>query len=139
MGWSVRVPIQKLNEDERLAFGMVGVYTDDSGNLIFDHHDHGIEEHELEKGAYEYVTTARAADEMHDRLIDADLVESFVLTKSKRAALAKAGMGVDAEGPVLWWVGFKVKDDAVWSKVKDGTYSEFSLTGEAEEHDAKAA
>ena len=34
--------------------------------------------------------------------------------------------------PVGWWIGFKVTDDDVWEKVKDGTYSMFSIEGTAE-------
>ena len=30
-----------------------------------------------------------------------------------------------------WWIGFKVTDDDVWAKVKDGTYPMFSIEGEA--------
>ena len=33
-----------------------------------------------------------------------------------------------AEG---WWIGFHVTDESVWKKVKDGTYSMFSIEGEA--------
>ena len=33
--------------------------------------------------------------------------------------------------PVGWWIGFKVTDPEVWEKVKDGTYSMFSIEGEA--------
>ena len=34
--------------------------------------------------------------------------------------------------PVGWWIGFQVTDADVWEKVKDGTYSMFSIEGEAE-------
>ena len=33
--------------------------------------------------------------------------------------------------PEGWWIGFKVTDDEVWKKVKDGTYPMFSIEGEA--------
>ena len=33
--------------------------------------------------------------------------------------------------PIGWWIGFKVIDPDVWEKVKDGTYSMFSIEGEA--------
>lgn len=33
--------------------------------------------------------------------------------------------------PTGWWIGFKVTDDDVWAKVKDGTYPMFSIEGEA--------
>ena len=34
--------------------------------------------------------------------------------------------------PVGWWIGFLVTDEDVWEKVKDGTYTMFSIEGEAE-------
>ena len=34
--------------------------------------------------------------------------------------------------PVGWWIGFQVTDADVWEKVKDGTYSMFSIEGKAE-------
>ena len=33
--------------------------------------------------------------------------------------------------PTGWWIGFQVTDVDVWEKVKDGTYSMFSIEGEA--------
>lgn len=44
-----------------------------------------------------------------------------------------AAMGIP-EGtlPVGWWIGFQVTDADVWEKVKDGTYSMFSIEGKAE-------
>ena len=50
------------------------------------------------------------------------------LTEEKMAA-----MGIP-EGtlPVGWWIGFQVTDADVWEKVKDGTYSMFSIEGKAE-------
>ena len=55
------------------------------------------------------------------------LVESMVFTKEKQNALGIAE-GTIPEG---WWIGFKVTDPDVWDKVKDGTYSMFSIEGEA--------
>ena len=65
---------------------------------------------------------------MHERGGAAVLVESVVFTKEKAEA-----MGIP-EGilPTGWWIGFKVLDEDVWEKVKDGTYSMFSIEGTAE-------
>ena len=42
-------------------------------------------------------------------------------------------MGIPAGTlPIGWWIGFKVTDEDVWKKVKDGTYPMFSIEGEAE-------
>ena len=65
---------------------------------------------------------------MHERGGVAELVESVVFTEEKTKA-----MGIpEGTVPVGWWIGFKVKDDNVWEKVKDGIYSMFSIEGEAE-------
>ena len=65
---------------------------------------------------------------MHERGGVAVLIESVVFTEDKMAAMGiPAGML-----PVGWWIGFKVTDSDVWEKVKDGTYSMFSIEGEAE-------
>ena len=37
--------------------------------------------------------------------------------------------------PVGWWIGFKVLDEEVWEKVRNGTYPMFSIEGEAERVD----
>lgn len=125
--WSVSVPISKTSSDEqRLAFGWASIVADDSGNAIVDHQKDRIACDELEKAAYDYVKESRLATDMHLRPGVAELVESCVITPEKREA-----MGIDGDGVTGWWVGFKVTCDDVWAKVKEGTYSEFSIGGTA--------
>ncbi len=70
---------------------------------------------------------------MHERGDCAILVESIVFTKEKILA-----MGIpEGTVPEGWWIGFKVLDEEVWEKVKDGTYSMFSIEGEAERVEQK--
>ena len=57
----------------------------------------------------------------------ARLIESAVFTK-KRWKLWVFQRGTLPTG---WWIGFQVTDADVWEKVKDGTYSMFSIEGEA--------
>ena len=82
---------------------------------------------ELEQAAYKFVDLYREGGEMHIRGGVARLIESAVFTKEKMEA-----MGIP-EGtlPTGWWIGFQVTDADVWEKVKDGTYSMFSIEGEA--------
>ena len=65
---------------------------------------------------------------MHERGGAAVLIESVVFTEEKMKA-----MGIPSGTlPIGWWIGFKVLDEDVWEKVKDGTYSMFSIEGEAQ-------
>ena len=117
----------KLDKDRRLAFGWAYV-TEVDGELSVDHSgdfiDKAAEAH-LEDAAYAFVKAGREADEMHIVFEDvAKLVESLFLTKEKALA-----MGLTGVSKLGWWVGFKVVDEDVWAKVKDGTYPGFSIRG----------
>lgn len=98
------------------------------GELIEDWQGDIIEPEELENAAYEYVRLYGDSGEMHERGGVAVLIESVVFTEEKMQA-----MGISAGTlPIGWWIGFKVTDEDVWQKVKDGTYPMFSIEGEAE-------
>ena len=117
--------VAKIDEDESLVFGWASVAEDAEGRLIIDSDGELIEKEELERAVYEYVLDFRKGSDRHNGKSVARLVESLVLTKEKAEA-----MGIEA--PVIgWWVGFKVDDPDVFAKVKDGTYSMFSIGGTA--------
>lgn len=124
---SGRFKIQKADDEKRLAFGWAYVSQDEAGNQTEDHSGDQLEPEELEQAAYKFVELYREGGEMHERGGCAVLVESMVFTKEKQQAL-----GIP-EGtlPVGWWIGFKVTDDDVWAKVKDGSYSMLSIEGTA--------
>lgn len=123
-----RFKIMKSNEEEKLVFGWANVSMRVDGELIEDWQEDIVEPEVLEKAAYEFVLLYREGGEMHERGGVAVLVESVVFTEEKMQA-----MGIPAGTlPVGWWIGFKVLDDEVWEKVKDGTYSMFSIEGEAQ-------
>ena len=84
---------------------------------------------ELEAAAYDFVQFYREGSEMHERggFDIAVLVESMVFTADKMALLNIPAGTL----PYGWWVGFRVIDDDVWEKVKDGTYKMFSIEGQA--------
>ena len=123
-----RFAIKKYDDDQMLAFGWANVSMRVGDELITDWQEDMIEPEELEAAAYEFVELYREGGEMHERGGVATLIESVVFTKEKMAAL-----GIP-EGalPVGWWIGFKVTDKDVWERVKDGTYSMFSIEGTAE-------
>ena len=114
--------IAKSDDEKRLAFGWASVAIRSDGEVIEDWQSDIIDPEELENAAYDYVR------EMHERGGVAVLIESVVFTEEKTLA-----MGIPAGTlPVGWWIGFKVTDEDVWGKIKDGTYSMFSIEGEAE-------
>ena len=123
-----RFKIQKSDDDKMLAFGWASIAVTAGGVQVEDYHEDTIATEELEKAAYEFVELYREGGEMHERGGCAVLVESMVFTKEKIKALG-IPEGTVPEG---WFIGFKVTDQEVWDKVKDGTYSMFSIEGTAE-------
>lgn len=123
-----RFAIMKSDDGKKLAFGWANVSIRSNGEVIEDWQNDIVEPEELERAAYSFVELYREGGEMHERGGAAVLIESVVFTEEKLKA-----MGIP-EGtlPIGWWIGFKVLDDDVWEKVKDGTYSMFSIEGEAE-------
>ncbi len=125
-----RFKIEKADSDKMQAFGWASVSISENGEQIEDWQGDMIDPEDLENAAYEYVKMYRAGGEMHDpdAGIVATLIESMVFTPDKMEAL-----GI-SEGtlPVGWWIGFQVFSEETWKKVKDGTYSMFSIEGTAE-------
>jgi hypothetical protein len=115
--------------DEHLVFGWASVADRADGETIIDHQGDIVEIAELENAAYDFVQFYREGSEMHERggLDIAVLIESIVFTPEKIAALGLK----EGDLPHGWWVGFRVMDDVVWGKVKDGTYTMFSVEGAA--------
>jgi len=108
--------IMKSDDDKMLAFGWANVSMRVDGELIEDWQGDIIEPEELENAAYEYVRLYGDGGEMHKRGGVAILIESVVFTGEKMQA-----MGIPAGTlPIGWWIGFKVTDEDVWKKVKDG-------------------
>lgn len=123
-----RFKIMKSDDEKMLAFGWASVSMRVDGEVIEDWQKDIVEPEELEKAAYEFVLLYREGGEMHERGGTAVLIESVVFTEEKMQAM---GIPVGTL-PVGWWIGFKILDEDVWEKVKDGTYPMFSIEGEAE-------
>lgn len=125
--------IKKSDDEKMQAFGWASVALAESGEVLEDWQHDIIEPEELEQAAYKFVNLYREGGEMHERGGVAYLIESVVFTEEKMMA-----MGIP-EGvlPVGWWIGFQVTDADVWEKVKNGTYSMFSIEGEAQRIEVK--
>lgn len=119
--------ITKKNEDKRIAFGWAYQCVTKSGEQLVDHSGDIVDINEIENAAYRYVKFYRDGSDCHERGGIGVVVESMVFTKEKAEALG-IPPGVLPEG---WWIGIEVSDEDVWKKVKDGTYSMFSIEGTA--------
>ena len=117
------------DSEERLVFGWASIASKADGEVVIDHQEDIVEIAELEGAAYDFVQFFREGSDMHERggLDIAVLVESVVFTPEKITALGLK----EGDLPHGWWVGFRVIDDDVWEKVKDGTYTMFSIEGAA--------
>jgi hypothetical protein len=127
------VIISKSGDDKRQAFGWANVSVRADGEVIEDWQEDIIDIAELEQAAYSFVLNSGDAGEMHERTGVGRVIESIVFTKEKAAALG-IPLGVLPEG---WWIGFQITDDDVWAKIKDGTYSMFSIGGNAVREEIK--
>lgn len=123
-----RFRIAKSDDDRMLAFGWANVSIRADGEEVIDWQEDSIAPEVLEDAAYNFVELYREGGEMHENKGVAVLVESIVFTKEKLKALGLP----EGSLPVGWWIGFHVADPDVWAKVKDGTYSMFSIEGTAE-------
>lgn len=130
-----RFHIAKMDDDKRLAFGWANITLSEDGEELVDWQMDMIDPEDLENAAYNYVIFYRGGGEMHKEEIKdrAILVESMVFTPEKCKALGIP----DGTLPTGWWIGFYVKDDDLWEKVRDGTYSMFSIQGEAHRVEVK--
>lgn len=125
--------ITKSDDDRMLAFGWASVSMRVDGEIIEDWQQDIVEPEELENAAYRFVELYREGGEMHERGGVAVLIESIVFTEEKMKAIGIPPGTL----PVGWWIGFKVLDEEVWNKVKDGTYSMFSIEGEAKREEVE--
>jgi hypothetical protein len=128
--------LKKSTDEQRLVFGIASYSARPDGTLITDCQGDQIEPEELEKAFHAYALDSRQGDVQHNRDGSAaDLVELFVATPQKLAALMK-GLGCDADVSgykgAACWVGFHVNDDAAWAGVKAGKYRGFSIDAVAQ-------
>ena len=119
--------VAKADDERHMVFGWASVAAMPDGTAVQDFQKDLIDINDLESAVYDYVLYFRDGGEMHKRRGIGVLVESVVFTKDKMQA-----MGIpEGTVPYGWWLGLKITDDKVWKKVKDGTYSMFSIEGEA--------
>lgn len=122
--FNIQANISKVNEELRVVYGYASVI-EEGGKSVIDHHGDIINEYELVKAAHMFVSVFRQGKEMHQGMPCGEIVESVVLTKDVQESL-----GIDL-GKVGWFIGFKVRSEEVWQKVKSGELKAFSIGGTA--------
>jgi hypothetical protein len=118
----------KADADKQQVFGWASVVEVD-GQPVVDLQGDYISADEMEKAGYQYVMKSRKGGDMHLRdnwapIQKSEMIESFIVTPEKRDA-----MGLPDSVPTGWWVGFQVQDQQVWSDIKVGKRTGFSIHG----------
>lgn len=119
--------VAKVDPDKNLVFGWAYVSINKDGEEIIDHSEEMIDPQDLEDAAYMFNLEFRESGVMHEGEAIGRLIESFVVTPDKLETL---GLAKDSL-PTGWWTGFYIDDDAIFAKIKDGTYEMFSIQGRA--------
>jgi len=119
--------VAKVDEQNNLVFGYAYVSVDKDGSQIVDHSGELIDPNDLEMAAYAFNLQFRESGVMHEGDAVGHLVESLAITEQKLEA-----MGLEKNAlPQGWWLGFYIPNNDVFQKVKEGTYSMFSIQGKA--------
>lgn len=118
--------VLKTDDDKRLVFGWAYVAKLQDGTAVEDHSgDTDVDPENLLDVAVEFAENSRDGGEMHVAKGVGVCVMTIVTTPEVQKA-----MGLDEDAlPVGWFVCFKVKDDGVWKRVKDGELAMFSIGG----------
>lgn len=123
-----RFQLVKSSDEKRQVFGWASVSVEVDGEKVVDSQNDIIEIQELEDAVYLYVAESGSAGEMHQKSQVGQLIESVVFTEEKAEAMGLTQKVL----PQGWWVGFQIHDNKVWEKVKNGTYTMFSIEGTAQ-------
>lgn len=122
MATVLRGQFTKLEPARQIAFGWASVVSVGGADIV-DKQDDVLDLDSLETSVYEYMAESRETGSMHQGFGIGRVVESFMATPDKLAAL---GMSSEKMG---WLVGVKVDDPKVWAKVASGEYAGFSIGG----------
>jgi hypothetical protein len=118
------VKVTKVDRPKRQVFGWASIVTK-NGVPVVDLQGDVIPIHELEDAVHEYVLSSRSAGDMHIRKGCGRLIASLVFTSEVQTAL---GIDLGFEG---WFCGYQISDDMLWSAIKRGERSAFSIEGTA--------
>ena len=116
--------ILKTDDEQRLVYGWASVITED-GKSVVDRQGDVIEADTMVKAVNKFMEHIRVGKMMHKGDQVGQVVHSMPLTNEIGESL---GISSSREG---WIVALKVFDDEVWSLVKSGQLTAFSIGGKA--------
>jgi cation transport regulator ChaB len=116
--------ILKTDDEQRLVYGWASVITED-GKPLVDRQGDVIEADTMVKAVNKFMEHIRVGKMMHKGEQVGQVVHSMPLTNEIGESL---GISSNREG---WVVALKVFDDEVWSLVKSGQLTAFSIGGKA--------
>ena len=125
--WHKVEKVLKFDTERQYVFGWASVAITKDGHQVEDLQGDLIDIDDLEEAAYQFALDYRSTGIMHKGETVGQMIESFMVTPDKLEAM---GLPPDAL-PQGHWVGFHIPDAEVFSKIKDGTYSAFSIQGDA--------
>jgi len=127
----IQVPITKIDDDRHIFGGWAYVAKNAAGEIVVDHSGDVVDTPEawasLVDAFYEYALNgARTGDEMHQEFGVSKLAEFFVSDPDRWEQL-----GIPAGSmPQAIFVSYHTESDALWGKIKDGTYRSLSIVGD---------
>lgn len=125
--WHRIEKVLKVDAERQYVFGWASVAITKDGQQVEDLQGDLIDVEDLENAAYEFALDYRGTGVMHQGDVVGQLIESFMVTPDKLEAM---GLAPDAL-PQGHWVGFHIPDAEVFGKIKDGSFSGFSIQGDA--------
>lgn len=138
-GDTVRINLvaTKAIPKQRRVFGFASVAMKADGTLPTETEGDVIDTPEAiamwEDAFYDFVKEARVADDLHDKVKIAEMIECVVFTPEKTAAMAAVfpEWGVAKSAPIATWVGFEIAPgsagDELVKKVASGERAMFSI------------
>lgn len=125
--WHKVEKVLKVDAERQYVFGWASVAFAKDGSQVEDLQGDLIDLEDLEEAAYQFALSYRESGVMHDGEAVGQMIESFMVTPDKLEAM---GLPPDSL-PMGHWVGFHIPDPTLFAKIKDGTYSAFSIQGDA--------
>lgn len=130
----IQLKIVREDADAQNLFGWAYVSRYSDGTLVEDKWRAHIPPDVLESAAYDFMASGNAvAGQMHGRDKKGNPVAVGVVIESLFLDSAKAKLlGVENAGDFAgWWIGMHITNADTWGKIKDGTYADLSIGGEA--------